>query len=154
MDDDLVTWLRRQIRLRLTLATIVPVVDYQGDEPAPPAPAYRQYVDGVPWYDFTRDSLVRHLVTSGVLVTGEPPETWLGAWRMDDLTPLMAPGDPQETLARCKAELAILDQHPSNDFEKYPECAHCAVEHFPCRTVRLLGSGYKHRAGYREEWKA
>lgn len=58
-----------------------------------------------------------------------------------------------DAIADCEAKLAILDYHVSNNFEKYPECTHCAVEHWPCRTVRLLASGYRHRDGYRQGWK-
>ena len=33
------------------------------------------------------------------------------------------------------------------------DCPTCRVR-FPCRTVRLLGGGYRHRPGYKEEdWK-
>jgi Family of unknown function (DUF6221) len=152
MGDDLVMWLRRQIRLQLTLAAVKPLVDLQGNVPVPPAPAYRQYVDGEPWVSFTRDSLIRHLVTSGVLVTSESPEAWFGDWPMGDLTPLMAPADPRDTISRCEAELAILDEHSPGEIE--PEaCRRCKGSlAVPCRTVRLLGSGYKHRPGWEIRW--
>jgi hypothetical protein len=97
-------------------------------------------------------------LSSGVLMTiapDAPQDTWDGVWPMGDssLTRLMEANDPRDTIARCEAELAILDLHASNDYERYPECVHCAVEAFPCRTVRHLGYGYRHRPGYREEWK-
>jgi len=76
----------------------------------------------------------------------------------------IALNDPQDTIARCEAELAILDEHyPQDRGESIPgaDCGICwhvgvpgASEPYPCRTVRLLASGYKHRPGYREEdWK-
>jgi hypothetical protein len=88
-------------------------------------------------------------------------ETDLGEWREREahfLAVREREGDYHyfealERVAQLEAELAILGEHASNDFEKYPECARCAVEAFPCRTVRHLGSGYRHRPGYREEWK-
>ena len=53
--------------------------------------------------------------SSGVLVTSEPTETdaWHGTWLTGDssLTRLMEANDPQDTIARCEAELAILDEH-------------------------------------------
>lgn len=65
-----------------------------------------------------------------------------------------------------EAQLAILSEHESYQCSN-PEglrCDRCASnqaypsgaaihEAYPCRTIRLLGSGYKHRPGYREEWR-
>ena len=158
MNDDLVTWLRRQIRLRLTLAPIKPLVDLQGNMPAHPAPAYLQYADDVPWHYFTRDSLIRHLVTSGVLVTSEPPEAWFGDWPMNDLTPLMAPGDPEDAIARCMAELAILDAQDEawRIARAYPvgegpmSWGRAEAWH---EAVRVIGFAYRHRPGYLEPWR-
>jgi Family of unknown function (DUF6221) len=71
--------------------------------------------------------------------------------------------DAGEDAARCEAELAILDKHaPRNGYDQ-PEgdltliCACCADDRmygyaYPCRTVRLLLSGYRFRPGWREEW--
>ena len=67
--------------------------------------------------------------------------------------------EARERAARCEAELAILDEHASDGDQVDPECTGCAARHpeycecdtaapWPCRTVRLLGSGYRHRAGY------
>lgn len=104
--------------------------------------------------------------SSGVLVTGEPTETdvWHGTWPMGDssLTRLMEANDPRDTIARCEFELAVLDEHrpfdPESDWLR-DFCATCGeIDHrkvgFPCRTVRLLGHGYRYRDGYREAaWK-
>jgi hypothetical protein len=108
--------------------------------------------------------------SSGVLVTGEPTETdhWHGTWAMGDssLTRLMEANDPRDTIARCEAELAVLDEHaavPGYD-PGGPVCLVCGVPagpgyedgvvRWPCRTVRLLGYGYRFRPGYREaQWK-
>ena len=136
-------------------------------------------------------------LSSGVLLTVDPDapqddrNTWDGVHPMGDssLTRLMEANDPQDTIARCEAELAILDEHgPLPDcsaemIAKYraagfPEaqiaameamvsCARCHVPvddsredeeqcrpvEYPCKTVRLLGYGYRFRPGYREEWK-
>lgn len=128
--DELVTWLRRRIGERRYLAEHAIELGSAAE-----------------WTE----------LSTGVLMTvapGAPQERWDGIWPLGDstLTRLMEANDPRDTIARCDAELAILDLHASNDFEKYPECAHCAAEHFPCRTVRLLGSGYQHEPGYRQEW--
>ena len=128
-------------------------------------------------------------LSSGVLMTIAPdaPQDRLdGVHPLGDssLTRLMEANDPQDTIARCEAELAILDEHgPLPDcsaemIAKYraagfPEaqiaameamvsCARCHVPvddayedeeqclpvEYPCRTVRLLASGYKHRPGF------
>jgi hypothetical protein len=71
-------------------------------------------------------------------------------------------GDPRDAIADCDAKLAILDEH--GPFDPASEwlsafCRRCgdldsnrvAV---PCRTVRLLASGYRHRAGWQEGWQA
>ncbi len=118
--------------------------------------------------------------SSGVLVTGEPTETdtWHGTWPMGDssLTRLMEANDPGDTIARCEAELAILDEHRliladrGDSYTAHPEyriardnptdkqvdmanmmqwskdCRACRGR-YPCRTVRLLATGYRHRPG-------
>ena len=64
----------------------------------------------------------------------------------------IALNDPQDVIARCEAELAILDEHGPS--EVAPDaCRRCKGGlAFPCRTVRLLASGYRHRPGYAEAW--
>ena len=128
-------------------------------------------------------------LSSGVLMTVHPDDdtkdTWDGVYPLGDssLARLMEANDPQDTIARCEAELAILDEHfiltNENRIEAYEEFSvvpwgakggagdqgsGCVTCHYYgmggvkgygiCRTVRLLASGYKHRPGYREEdWK-
>ena len=119
--------------------------------------------------------------SSGVLVTGEPTETdtWHGTWAMGDssLARLMEANDPRDTIARCEAELAILDEHfiltNENRLEAYEEFSvvpwgakggtgdqgsGCVTCHYYaqggvkgygiCRTVRLLAGGYRYRPGF------
>jgi hypothetical protein len=119
--------------------------------------------------------------SSGVLVTGPPSDrdVWEGTWPMGDssLTRLMEANDPQDTIARCEAELAILDEHRilcrgemPEGYEEfsvtYPpgiagmDCG-CATCHYRghggvsaygiCRTVKFVASGYRHWDGYRKE---
>lgn len=65
--------------------------------------------------------------------------------------------DPRTVVARCEAELAILDEHwhAANGWGRpINRCRTCTKEvSYPCRTIRLIGSGYRFRPGYREEWK-
>lgn len=71
--------------------------------------------------------------------------------------------DAGEQAARCEAELAILDEHaPQRGYDQpdgdlTPICVRCADDRmygyaYPCRTVRLLLSGYRHWPGYQAEW--
>ncbi len=153
-DDEPVAWLRQRIRERLYLAqrTI-------------------ELGNAAEWIE----------QSSGVLVTGEPTETdtWHGTWPMGDssLARLMEANDPQDTIARCEAELAILDEHRlvladrgdshtahpeyriardnptaeqvamANDMQWDKDCRACR-RRYPCRTVRLLAGGYRHRLGF------
>lgn len=69
--------------------------------------------------------------------------------------------DALERVADHEAKLAILDEHRQGD-KGSVWCSRCdpdsdmytsTIVFYPCRTVRLLGSAYRHRLGYREEWK-
>jgi uncharacterized protein DUF6221 len=87
-------------------------------------------------------------LSSGVLMTVEPDasqDNWDGVHGMGDssLTRLMAANDPRDTIARCEAELAILDEH-----------ALTCPGGGPCRTVRILAYGYRYWPGYGEHWGA
>ena len=143
--DDFTAWLRQRIQARLALArrTI-------------------ELGNNAEWTE----------MSSGVLVTGDETggDPWEGTWPMGDstLTRLMEANDPRDTIARCETELAILDEHAPDYLSKYgspgpPLCQRCLTaregyeelwegDPYPCRTVRLLGSAYKHQPGYREEW--
>jgi hypothetical protein len=71
-------------------------------------------------------------------------------------------------IARCEAELAILGEHGPADFTAYGNqmCRRCVwgddepdrdddAHHWvfcPCRTIRLLAAGYRHREGYARFW--
>lgn len=101
-------------------------------------------------------------------VTGDGIHIYAEGGHDADQATLIAANDPQDTIARCEAELAILDEHRPTDYLCYGDrlCRRCQwgddeperdeLHHgvvYPCRTVRLLGSGYRARPGYREEWK-
>lgn len=69
---------------------------------------------------------------------------------------------PRDTIARCDSELALLDLHSSSEDPHAPSdrtCDHCDTGDpyctvdmtYPCRTVRLLAQGYRHRPGYPRE---
>jgi hypothetical protein len=122
-------------------------------------------------------------LSSGVLMTcapDDPQEGWDGVHPLGDssLARLMEANDPRDTIARCEAELAILDTHyilwrhdTSEAYEEFSVVAigganqdhGCVTCHYYsqggvkgygyCRTVRQLGHGYRHWDGYREGWK-
>ncbi|MFI7616073.1 DUF6221 family protein [Nonomuraea terrae] len=52
--------------------------------------------------------------------------------------------DPADVIARCEAALALLAFHGR-------DCAEC-WSGMPCRSVRLLATGYRRRPGWRDEW--
>lgn len=131
--DAMVTWLRGQIEARKAAAQRA-----GGDQWAVGGPPGRMYSSRV------KDS-------SGDVVVydeGAPSE---------EEAAHIAENDPQDTIARCEAELAILAEHI------HMNGGSCLICHyqvgpqfrpapFPCRTVRLLASGYRHRDGFDERW--
>lgn len=69
----------------------------------------------------------------------------------------IALNDPHDVIARCDFELALLDEHPVRVGYSESLCETCSErdyggDPYPCRTVRLLGSAYRHFDGYKEEW--
>ena len=152
MSDDLTTWLRKQITARRDVA-IAALDGTDGHWWRREAGAFEERTRepvgnlfaGEPCFDEDGDNMGGSDVV--VYDEGSPSDA-----RFEHI----AANDPRDTIARCDAELAVLDLHSINDaglYEKSPDCAHCAVESYPCRTVRMIGSGYRFRDGYREEWK-
>ena len=75
----------------------------------------------------------------------------------------IALNDPQDVIARCEAELAILDAHEQDEgwclycernckCDLGDDCVEDSWRAYPCPTVRLLASGYRHREGYAGHW--
>jgi hypothetical protein len=69
-------------------------------------------------------------------------------------------GDPRDTIARCEAELEIIDEHEITD-QGCETCGnydltglHHHVTDGPCKTIRLLVRARRHRPGYKETWTA
>jgi hypothetical protein len=129
-----VAWLRRQVEMRRGLArrTVELGSSLAWDEPS-----------------------------SGVLVTGEPPDgggTWDGTWPLGDssLTRLMAASDPQDTLARCEAELALLDEH-GGEHMCYRSGRDGSTWDWwigDCLVMTTLAGAYRHHEGWAEHWGA
>lgn len=65
--------------------------------------------------------------------------------------------DPQDVIARCEAELRILDLHRPY---RYGYCLACDPDScgcvgsgsYPCDTIEALLWGYRHRDGFKPEW--
>jgi hypothetical protein len=150
MSDDLVAWLREQVTARLKIAQDAAEAAYSSGD------------GDTSWrFNYQGRPVAR--------IIGAPWESSYGdgIWNCDD--PLddcdemrlagtytgehIALNDPQDVIARCEAELAILDECDlllkvgiAFPDEAGPESA--------AKIVRLIGSGYRHRDGYREEeWK-
>ena len=150
-DEELAAWLRRTVGVELAAARLV-IAPCDGDCARPcefhPAAAAE-------W----------HEMSSGVLNISEGldrGDAWDGVWAMGDsrVTRFIAGNDPRSVIARCEAELAILDAcSPDSSMEAALEIGDISTEQYVtevaagARIVRLLASGYKHRRGYREEWK-
>lgn len=146
-ETELVPWLRQRIRERMYLAT--------------------HAVELGSFAEWEERS-------SGVLVTGDGTDAdpWRGTWVTGDssVTRLMEANDPRDTIARCEAELALLDLHTPVAVGSWEECGECGPNnqgstliavpgdgddffHFPCRTLRVVVHGYRFRPGYRGAWK-
>lgn len=138
MSDDLVAWLREQIEARKRTASVRVL------EPGAP---WR--LDGGAWDAGTG-------ILSG---SGRPAAVAIGDYAARHIVA----SDPRDAIARCDAELAILDGHATEIIPggALPTHYWCQTCHVPgdnpgrtwCRTVRLLASGYQHRPGYRGEWR-
>lgn len=174
VSEELVTWLRTAITARMELAR----------EASPHSEGHWWRREAVMFADGGKEKV-------GPLYSGEPvtdddgevlggqsvvvyDEGAPGDWQFDHI----AANDPQDTIARCEAELAILDAHyiiwrhdRSEAYEEFSVvsigaanqdhgCVTChyygqgGVKGFGyCRTVRHLAYGYRHWSGYRETWK-
>ena len=100
-------------------------------------------------------------LSSGVLMTIAPdaPQDRLdGVHPMGDssLTRLMEANDPQDTIARCEAELAILGEYEARDRDAALMLGPGVLRQRDWAglrlAVRLLASGYRHQPGYAEAW--
>lgn len=93
-------------------------------------------------------------MSSGVLDVGDhdPADHWAGVWAAGDsrLTRFIASHDPRAIIADCEAKLAILEYAEATS-ERYGRESVPARIALQC--VAVLGSGYQHRPGYREEWR-
>lgn len=65
--------------------------------------------------------------------------------------------DPRDAIARCEADLKVLDLHGPN---RYGYCLTCDPDScgcvgsgdYPCATVCTILAGYRHREGFKPEW--
>ena len=103
-------------------------------------------------------------LSSGVLMTiapDTPQDNWDGVHPLGDssLTRLMEANDPQDTIARCEAELAILDAClPDVAMDEAVDNGDISAEEYASTEamgaviIRLLAAGYRHRGGYARFW--
>ena len=130
-EEELAAWLREQVEARKRAAS-------------PKVIRSRWHVDAFCWAAGT-----------GILdANQESVAVAKGGYVADHI----AANDPEFVIAQCEADLAILDDHAK--LEGSIRCRRCdpdsdmdsSVAYYPCRTVRLLGYGYRFRSGYRPEW--
>ena len=146
-EEEPVTWLRKTIEADLAEARHVIALCIGGcAQPCPFHPAA-----AAEWRE----------MSSGVLNISEGLDragAWEGVWAMGDsrVTRFIAVNDPQSVIARCEAELAILDEHGGEHmcYENVRDGNTFDLYIGDCRVVRHLASAYKHRSGYQEsDWK-
>lgn len=142
--EDSVAWLRRRINERLYLARHAIELGNAGH-----------------WAE----------LSSGVLMTcpaDAPQEGWDGVHALGDssLTRLMEANDPQDTIARCEAELGILGlcgAHLDRDPREIPDGCHEgrdddeikrdeALADLADDVLSLLAGGYRHCDGWAARW--
>jgi len=152
-EPDVATWTRKQVEARLDLARKATQVPWEPEGDDPTDDEVWIDVDGKEW---------RHVICRGP----QSHENMLH----------VAANDPQDTIARCETELAILDMHaptrphpefgftypaaakfcgydgPGDNWQAEQEPDHFPDALWPCRTVRLLAASYKYWPGYLEAW--
>jgi len=156
-EEEPVAWLRAQVEARKALA--------EAATPGPWEPEGDDPTDDEVYIGLDDDSAWRVAILRGP----ESHENMLH----------VAANDPRDVIARCEAELAILDEHEMSWPDQTPEyeyrdevltdsqggahyvhvkgnlvppyvCKTCGYgfNGGPCRTVRLLAGGYRHRPGF------
>ncbi|MFD9949701.1 DUF6221 family protein [Nonomuraea sp. NPDC059023] len=143
----------------------------------PPQPKKRERPEpeSVAWLRsvITEDMATAKAVDSQVWTAAQAQEEWYiqleqgeafgGDAEWGDLASeeatLIAIHDPRNTIARCEADLGLLDLHK---YGEYGECVTCDVGaqscgccgwgDFPCDTIKTVMSGYRHRDGFKPEW--
>lgn len=132
--EDPVAWLRAQVEARKALAEAATQVPWE--------PEGDDLTDDEVWIDVDGEQW-RHVICRGP----QSHENMLH----------VALNDPRDVIARCEAELAILDEHGPDDTFGPDDVCCCACGDrpqvpFPCRTVRVLLGAYKHQPGFKAEW--
>lgn len=150
--DELTTWLRTQIEQRKATA--------QKATEGPWSKTLESWADGDAWA-ITRPRRPGEEEYPTYEVVGS---AWMrgGVWEEADADHI-ALNDPQDVIARCEAELALLDLH-ALEWRERPErvigesddpfCGECSGEPHPCASVRLVASGYQRWPGFKEQWHA
>ncbi|MBP2704428.1 hypothetical protein JOL79_11445 [Microbispora sp. RL4-1S] len=144
--DDLITWLRATIEGDLAKARAATQGDWamfgHGDDEYLPTPAY-------PGENTTRGHGWNISVTdlAGPDVAAE--------LRHADAEHVVAQ-QPRDTIARCKADLALLDQnaklHQLADPAKDPRQEYVLAAGASDYALKILAYGYRHRPGWQEGW--
>lgn len=160
--DDMLSWLRSQILARKTAAEAAsdgPWVNtgQDGDGDAWQIHGAPTEETTVEWPDDGEPFEVPVLARIATLNYDDGG----GVWRREDADHIVL-NHPQDTIARCETELALLADHSDFDFPAneddgpggYSWTARCdgCGQPTPCRTARLLASGYRHRPGWLPEW--
>lgn len=110
-------------------------------------------MDADPMVTWFRARLAEDEKSARAVVNGEMPgDPELARWQLDDI----------------RAKRHLLDEHRPDPIGKFgsperPRCTTCLsdregyeelwlADEWPCRTVRIVVSGYRHRDGWQEGW--
>lgn len=132
--SELTTWLRAQILERKKTA------EAAAETPRPD------------WTAITRRGKKRMVGIIEATTNMQPSRRWLFNAETEATNVLhIAFNDPQDTIARCEAELALLDLHEPivGDRANYTIAEQNRAED----VMLILASGYRHRPGWQERWR-
>ena len=130
-DESPVAWLRAAITERLELARkATQAVPWEPENDDPTDDEVWIDVDGEPWR---------------MVISCRGPQSHENMLHI-------AANDPQDTIARCEAELAILDLYEQQAAKWYENAMQEDRAWTLWPVIALLASGYRHRPGYRAEW--
>lgn len=147
--DEAIGWLRQQVEARLKAAQRADTGDHWKEE---------QHYDALFLVDLKPsagelDTPEDVRTASLGLELCQPFEDPRFLWACHNQATHIVANDPRDVIARCEAELAILNLYrlwAAEDLDGNPAlgAAACAISD----AVRHLASGYRHRDGYTQHW--
>ncbi|MGW4663201.1 DUF6221 family protein [Streptosporangium sandarakinum] len=159
MTEDMLSWLRQQIESDKATAEAAANAPREIEYIYPDGPRedgrrweHREAPDGGHWtYTPGEDRVVSACGGDGVAGAACSCCVRESEGREVDLIHI-ALHDPRDTIARCEAELYILDCHEGSHECASPDDNCLWIEMGACPTVRAMAWARRHRPGYKPEW--